>query len=166
MSTRSSVLTTRTADLVLCLMSGLESTLTYALPVWPNRESNCRNGQTLCRNVFLSSLLSALPLHAIRSLSGLAEPALLYPSRSCPSNGQQDPTDINCCKPQAAEKPTSTRWEGLSFWLCTEFRLLENRPRTRSRQQKSSYASLTASLSPCSHASVSHACSFPAGCVR
>src|ERR1700734_3163857 len=105
-------------------------------------------------------------LSAIRSPLGLVEPALLYPSRSCPSNGQEDPANMNFCRPQAAEEPTSTRWEGRSFWLCTEFHLLGNRPRTRSRQQKSSYASLTASVSPCRHASACCACSFPAGRVR
>ena len=113
---------------------------------------------------FLSTLRpSALcySLSAIRSPLGLAELALLYPSWSCPNNEQQDPAGMNCCKPQAAEKPASARWEGRSFWLCNRPSSSGKSPRTRSRQQKSSCASLTASVSPRRRASVSCACFFP-----
>lgn len=122
MSTRSSVLTTCTADLVLCLIDDVTRSSCVAT------SRVVAKANTLCRNVFLSSLLSALPLSAIRSPLGLAELALLYPSWSCPNNEQQDPAGMNCCKPQAAEKPASARWEGRSFWLCTDLCLLENRP--------------------------------------
>ena len=52
-----SVLTTRTADLVLCLMNGLKSTLTYAPPVWPHPESSCRSKHSMQKCFpFLSAL--------------------------------------------------------------------------------------------------------------
>jgi hypothetical protein len=52
-----SILTTRTADLVLCLMNGLESMLTYAPPVWPHPEPSCRSKHSMQKCFpFLSAL--------------------------------------------------------------------------------------------------------------